>query len=160
MSDFTIEAKAATQIVIARHFDADVETVLQAFLEPDKLMQWMGSPDMPMTEAGLDARPGGAFRYVWQSADGQTVTLTGTFLEMEVTENGDRRIVHSELFDPDWTEGATLVRTDYRGLAGGMQVETEITYASTAARDAALDSDMGATMRDAYLRLDTMLAAG
>lgn len=157
MSEFRIEAKGDMQIVIERHFNADVEAVVHAFLEPDLLMKWMSSPGMPMESAGIDPRPGGEFRYVWAAIDGEKVLLSGMFHAMEVVENGDRLIEHSEVFDPDWTGGETLVRTDYMAKSGGTLVRTTITYSTTAARDGALDSDMGDAMRDGYARLDVML---
>jgi uncharacterized protein YndB with AHSA1/START domain len=160
MDHFKIDAKGATEIVVERHFKADVEAVVKAFLEPDLLMKWMSGPDMPLESVGLDARPGGEFRYVWGAADQDKMVMTGHFRDMEVAENGDRLIVHSENFDPDWTGGETLVRTDYVARNGGTLVRTTITYSTTDARDAALASEMGDAMQDSYVRLDAVLAAG
>ena len=159
MDDFRIEPAGETEIVIARQFDAAVTAVVRAFLEPDMLMKWMGSAGMPLMEAALDARPAGQFRYVWGAPDGSKTVLTGMFHNMEVAQNGNHLIVHSELFDPDWTGGETMVRTDYTARKGGTHVRTSITYSTAAARDAALASDMGHAMQDAYSRLDGLLGA-
>jgi uncharacterized protein YndB with AHSA1/START domain len=160
MADFRIEAKDTTDLVVERQFAAKVETVVQAFLEPDMLKKWMGSAGMPLETAGIDPRPGGAFRYVWGLPDTDKVVLTGQFHVMDVAPNGDRAIVHSEIFEPDWTGGETLVRTDYTARMGGTLVRTVITYGTAAARDGAAASDMGDAMRAAYDRLDGLLAAG
>jgi uncharacterized protein YndB with AHSA1/START domain len=159
MDMFKIEAQDASNIVIERMFKADVEAVVKTFLEPDLVMQWMSGPDMPMEAAEIDPRPAGGFRYVWGAPDGQKMTLTGSFVQMEVADNGDRLIEHTELFDPDWTGGQTLVRTDYLVQAGGTLVRTTVTYGSSDVRDAALASEMGAALRSSYDRLDKVLAA-
>ncbi len=70
------------------------------------------------------------------------------------------RLVHTELFDVDWTGGETLVTTVLaeRG-SGGTSVTTTILYSSREVRDAALRTGMEQGMAASYDRLEEMLAA-
>jgi len=52
---------------------ADVETVFAFLIEPEKLVQWMG------TTATLDARPGGGFRLDYNGVN----VARGEFLEVD-----------------------------------------------------------------------------
>lgn len=159
MSDFAIVTTGAQAITITRSVAAPVAAVVKAHMEPDLLMQWMGMPDIPLTTCEMDARVGGGFRYGWGLAGGDMMWVTGTFLEMHMAANGDSRTVHTELFDPDWTGGATTVETSYTTVGPGTVVQVTITYSSTAARDAAFASAMGDSMATCYTQLDALLAA-
>jgi uncharacterized protein YndB with AHSA1/START domain len=159
-ADMRVEAVGAAQIRIERHFAAGVEAVVQAYLEPDKIKRWLGTAAMPMVVAEMDARPGGGFRFGWDMQDGQRMWLNGRFVEMEVAANGDHRIVHTELFDPDWTGGETVESADYLAQDGGTLMRSVITYGSTEMRDAALASGMAEGMRGSYALLDEVLTAG
>ena len=159
MNDVLVAAVGATQISMERHFAADVESVVKAYLEPDLITRWLGSPEMPMVLAEMDARPGGGFRLGWDMATGQRMWLSGTFVQMDVAANGDRCIVHTEVFDPDWTGGEALERVDYLAQGGGTLVRSLITYGTEQVRDTALDG-MADGMRASYARLDTVLAQG
>ena len=159
MNDVVIAAVGATQIRMERKFAAPVAEVVKAWLEPDLMKRWLGSPEMPMVLAEMDARPGGGFRLGWDMASGQRMWLTGTFVQMEVAENGDRFIVHTEVFDPDWTGGETQEEVEYLAQDGGTLVRSVLTYGTAQVRDAAL-SGMAEGMRGSYARLDAVLAEG
>jgi uncharacterized protein YndB with AHSA1/START domain len=155
MSDFRIVAESDRQIVVTRSFAASVDRVIAAFMEPDLLRRWMGSPDMPMDICEVDPRVGGGFRYSWTFKDGRVMWLKGTFREMT-----DNRVVHTEVFEPDWTGGQTEVVTDFIAKGGRTEVQTTITYSGTPARDAAFASGMASGMSGAYDRLDEAMDAG
>jgi uncharacterized protein YndB with AHSA1/START domain len=154
MSDFRIVAESDRQIVVTRSFAASVDRVIAAFMEPDLLRRWMGSPDMPLGICEVDPRVGGGFRYSWVFKDGRVMRLTGKFREMT-----DTRVVHTEVFEPDWTGGPTEVITDFIAKGGRTEVRTTVTYSGTPARDAAFGSGMASGMSGAYDRLDAVLAA-
>jgi uncharacterized protein YndB with AHSA1/START domain len=57
--------------LIAREFAAPRDLVWKAFTEADRLSKWWGPKGMPTRVIELDARPGGTFRYVMNTPDGQ-----------------------------------------------------------------------------------------
>jgi uncharacterized protein YndB with AHSA1/START domain len=67
------------------------------------------------------------------------------------------RIVHTELFDEDWTGGETTVTTLFIEKAGKTTVAMRVLYATQEARDGAVPG-MSEGMESSYARLDAMLA--
>jgi uncharacterized protein YndB with AHSA1/START domain len=108
---------------------------------------------MPVCE--IDLRPGGAFRYVWRK-DGKDMGMSGTFREIVPPS----RIVHTEIFDQDWTGGETLVTTTFEEAQGRTTLAVRVRYTSEAARAAALKTGMTQGMSDTYDRLAVMIANG
>jgi uncharacterized protein YndB with AHSA1/START domain len=82
--------------------------------------------------------------------------LSGTFREIVRPS----RIVHTELFDEDWTGGETLVTTTLEENDGRTIMTMTVRHASSAARKQALQSGMTEGMSQTYDRLDALLASG
>ena len=57
-------APGLPQIVITRDFRAPRELLFRAYTDPELLVQWLGPRTMRMTVDRLDARDGGAWRYI------------------------------------------------------------------------------------------------
>jgi uncharacterized protein YndB with AHSA1/START domain len=68
------------------------------------------------------------------------------------------RLVHSEIFDEDWTGGETLVTIDFAERDGKTTVTMTVLYSSREARDGALRTGMEHGMAVGYDRLDAILA--
>ena len=151
-SDFRLVATGDRQITISRSFAAPKAAVLRAHSDPALVKRWMGSPEMPLDVCEIDARPGGAFRYVWVMRDGTRITLSGTFHQLT-----DDHVTHTEVFDPDWTGGPATVETTFRETSGRTTVTVTITYSTVPARDQVLASGMGEGMAGAYDLLQSML---
>ncbi len=148
------EAASDRDIVISRRFGARRELVFDAFTVPEMVQQWMlGPPGHTMPVCEIDLKVGGAWRYVWRLPDGSEMAAGGRYVEIIRPE----RIVHTELFDEDWTGGETLVTTLFSEVEGVTQITMTIRYASTEARDAALNSPMSEGMESGYQRLDAFL---
>lgn len=95
-------------------------------------------------------------RFVWSGADGTEMGLRGVY--REIVPPG--RLVHTELFDQDWTGGETLVTTVLAERdGGGTTVTITVLYATRAARDAALATGMEQGVAASYDRLSTLLAS-
>jgi uncharacterized protein YndB with AHSA1/START domain len=152
MSDFRIEPSGDLAILITRSFTAPPARLAAAHLDPDTARKWLGSDDMPVTECRIDPTAGGASQYRWKMRDGTDMTLTGRF--EKVTETC---IVHHELFDPDWTDGETRVKTEFLEQDGRTMLRMMITYATPETRDRVITSGMAAGMQAAYDRLDALL---
>lgn len=146
------------EIAMIRRFDAPPHLVWEAFARPSLIRRWMYGPEKwRLQVCTLDIRPGGALRYEWHGPDGAIMGLSGAFQEV----NPPRRMVHTELFDEDWTGGETRVTTTFApdGLDATVVTMT-IRYTSRQARDEALKTAMAEGMEMGYVRLDGLLAEG
>ena len=147
------------EIAMARTFDAPRELVFEAWTKPDMVKRWLGTAGWPMAACEIDLKVGGAFRYVWRNADGAEMGVGGVYREIVRPE----RIVHTELFDDDWTGGETLVTTTFVERDGRTTVTCTVLYASREVRDRVLESPMEAGMAETFANLaallDSLLAA-
>ena len=144
------------ELMMTRAFAAPRPMVFEALTTPDLVRRWLHGPDdwtMPVCE--IDLRPGGALRYVWRGPDGNEMGMSGEFREVVRPE----RLVHTELFDEDWTGGETVVTTVLTEQDGSTTVTTTILYASKENRDGALQTGMEQGMAASYDRLAGVLAA-
>lgn len=141
------------EITLTRAFAAPRERVFDAFTQPDLVKRWMGARGWPMVSCAIDLRVGGRLRYVWRNAEGAEMGVTGTFSEITPAE----RIVHTELFDEDWTGGETRVTTCFTENEGRTTVAMTIRYATQTARDAVLESPMERGLAETYDNLARLL---
>ncbi len=154
--DLEVSTPSDCEIRIARTFDAPRELRFDAFTRPEFLSRWMWGPDdWPIVVCEIDVRVGGALRYVWRHADKGDMAMSGAFRVVE----RPARLVHSELFDDDWTGGETVVTTTFAERGAGAEVVMTLRYASKQARDAVLASGMTDGLSQCYARLDGLLAA-
>ena len=150
----SIETRGDTSLVIVREFNGPRSLVFRAFVEPELVSKWMLGPDgWSLDIPRCDAVAGGEFRYVWKKEGVPDMGLNGTFLEVAPPE----RIVHTELFDQDWTGGESHITTTFTESGGMTTVEMVIRYKSSEARDGAMQSGMAAGMETGYERLDALL---
>ena len=144
------------ELMMTRAFEAPRPMVFEALTTPDLVRRWLHGPDdwtMPVCE--IDLRPGGALRYVWRGPDGAEMGMSGEYREVVRPE----RLVHTELFDEDWTGGETVVTTILTEQDGRTTVTTTILYASKENRDGALQTGMEQGMAASYDRLEGQLPA-
>lgn len=145
------------EIRITRVFDAPRPLVWDCWTKPELVKKWLtGPPGWTLAVCEIDLRVGGRFRFVWRPADGPEMGMGGEYREIVAPE----RIVHTELFDQDWTGGEaidTLELTESHGVTTSV---TTILYASKDARDGALKSGMEQGMEHGYQQLEALLAAG
>lgn len=142
------------EAVFTRSFNAPRNLVWEAHTKPELVRRWLLGPDgwtMPVCE--IDLRVGGKFRYVWRHSDGREMGMGGVFREIAAPE----RLVHSEVFDQDWTDGETLVIQTFAERAGKTTLTLTVRYATKQARDAALSTGMTTGMEAGYARLDDVL---
>ncbi len=144
------------EIVFTRVFDAPRELVFDAMTRPELLKHWLlGPPGWTMPICEIDLRVGGAYRYVWRSADGVEMGMGGIHREIVRPE----RIVCTQLFDEDWTGGeavGTLVLVERNG---NTTLTNTVLYSSREARDAVLKTPMEDGMAAGYDRLAELLAS-
>jgi uncharacterized protein YndB with AHSA1/START domain len=145
------------EIAMTRVFDAPRALVFDALTKPELLKRWvLGPPGWSLEVCEIDPRPGGAFRYLWRGADGAEMGMRGAFREVSPPE----RIVHTEIFDEDWTGGETVVTTTLVEQDGRTTLTLTVVFQSPESRDAALKSGMTEGVTASYDRLAGVLASG
>lgn len=92
----------ALDLVLERIVDVPVELVWKAWTTPEQMKQWFTPEPWSTVEVEMDLRPGGRFRSVMRSPEGEHFPNEGCFLE--IVEN--RKLV--------WT---SALGADYRPIA-------------------------------------------
>lgn len=147
----------ASDITFSRSFAAPPPVLWRALTDPLILPRWLWAQDWPMIDCAMDLRVGGTFRWVWQTAPNRLVGVSGRFLTVEAPT----RLIHTELFDEDWTGGETTVTQTLTETAPGTTLLTMVVHYSTpAARDTATASPMTEGMEEGYRKLDALLSIG
>ncbi len=156
-SRFVLSPRGTNEIVGTRMFPASRETMFAALVEPATLFRWMwGSDEWRLTECVSQTHEGGQIRFVWSHADGRAMGLRGLYTVFSPPV----RMVHTELFDEDWTGGETKITTDLAEHGPWTQMVMTIEYTSQPVRDRILKSNMGAGMELSYARLEALLRQG
>ena len=146
------------EIAMMRAFDAPRGLVFDALTRPEQVRRWLlGPPGWSMPVCEIDAKVGGAYRYVWRhDGDGTEMGLRGVFREVVPQE----RLVVTEKFDESWYPGEALVTTALVERHGVTTLTLTILYESREARDLALKTPMEKGVAASYDRLAESLASG
>ena len=150
----TVEKSGERELLVTRAFNAPRASVFRALTTPALVKRWLLGPDgwtMPVCE--IDLKPGGKFRYVWRK-DTAEMGISGTYREIAQPE----RIVHTEMFDDNWTAGESLVTTRLDEMDGRTTMSMTIRYASPESRALAVGSGMLEGMTATYERLDSLIS--
>ena len=144
------------EIVMTRRLKAPRGLVWRTLVEPALVRQWLlGPPGWTMPECEIDLRVGGRYRFVWENdGDGRRMALGGVHTAIVEAQ----RIARTELFEPDWTSGETLVTLELFEFDGHTTVTTTVVYPTAKAREGALFSGMKEGVEMGYQRLDALLA--
>ena len=152
-TEITIDADVPL-VRIVREFDAPVEKVFRAHVDPDLFAQWMGPRDLEMTIDQFDCRTGGAYRYIHSRGD-EAYSFRGTFHEVRPNE----LIVQTFTFE-GMPDGVALEKLVFTDLGNG---RTRLTGTSLVDsfedRDAFVASGMETGIREGYEKLDELLAS-
>jgi uncharacterized protein YndB with AHSA1/START domain len=147
---------SAREVRVTRLFHAPRRLVWDAHTQPALLKRWLFGPEgWSLDVCEVDLRAGGKARYEMSKNDGaHTMGWSDTYQEIVPQQ----RIVSTQLFDEDWTQGETTVTLLFREL-GPQKTELELTvlYSSKEARDAALGTGMTVGMEMGYARVDALL---
>jgi uncharacterized protein YndB with AHSA1/START domain len=137
-----------TQIHVTREFNAPKHLVYRALTEPELIRRWWNAKRGEVTVCEVDLRPGGSWRNVMVTPDGQEVAFHGEYREIVP----DERIVYTELYEmPGVSEDDATLNTMTLSEEGGRTLLTVLTDCGTAEiRDAITESGMEAGMQDAY----------
>lgn len=151
-------------------FDVPRALAWLAWIDPVHLAQWWGPPGLPPPECAIDARPGGEFRVVLRSPDGQVYPTTGEFRELVP---GERLLLSQDwsTHPPDWQkllddlyEGpgraprAALLSVDFAETGGRTLQHWEMDFSGDdALRDALLRMGLAEGWTKSFERLEELL---
>jgi uncharacterized protein YndB with AHSA1/START domain len=142
-----------TSFTTRRVVDAPRALVFEAFTKCEHLKRWMGPCNVTMVSCETDLRPGGRYRFVFRSPDGNEVGFSGEFREVVPPE----RIVRTFVFEPI-PEAAALETLELVESDGKTTITTTTLHKTVENRDGHVGSGMEAGMTEGYARLDELLA--
>jgi uncharacterized protein YndB with AHSA1/START domain len=143
-------------IEIKREFDAPVDRVFRAFVEPDLFAQWIGPRGLETEIVEWDCSTGGHYRYRSPGEGDEVYGFYGSF--HEVREN--QRIVQTFTYE-GWPDGVALEIMTLEALPDGRsRVHSVSVGESVEGRDAMVASGMESGVVEGYEKLDELLAAG
>jgi uncharacterized protein YndB with AHSA1/START domain len=149
----TVTAPSPHVIVLTRAFAHPRRRVFDALTRPELLARWHGAQGWHLVVCEVDLRPGGAWRFVSEGPGGETMGMSGEYLEVECPA----RLVHTERFD-GWDEGEAVVTTELVEDDGRTTLTTAVRYSSPRLRDAMLATNMARGVGESYDRLEAVLA--
>jgi uncharacterized protein YndB with AHSA1/START domain len=140
------------EIVMTRTFDAPRELVFEAHSSCEHMSNWWGPRRYEIASCEIDFRPGGAWRIVHKSADGDGHGFHGEFREIVRPE----RIVWT--FEWEGLPGHVSVETLTLEENGGKTTVTaRSVYDTVEDRDGMLQSGAEVGAGESYDRLDEYL---
>lgn len=139
------------QILIEREFNAPSHLVYRALTEPELVKRWFHANRGVVTQADIDLRVGGKWRYVMDADSFGEIGFHGEYRELAPGE----RIVWTEFYEgvPEGVteaEATTLNTATLTETDGRTTLTLLIQAPSKMARDAIIESGMEEGMQDAY----------
>jgi uncharacterized protein YndB with AHSA1/START domain len=143
------------ELFLIREFDAPPERVFRAHVEPEYFVRWFGCQGMSTTVDRFEAKSGGSYRYRQRYRDMPEFTVHGVYHEVLAPE----RIVRT--VEMQGVAGQVLLETArFEKLEGGRtRLTTQSLFPSVAARDGMVGAGVEHGSREAFERLDAVLAA-
>jgi uncharacterized protein YndB with AHSA1/START domain len=150
MSEARITVERDRSLVsITREFDAPVDLVVRAHLDPDLLAEWWGPRGVDIVVELWEVRDGGRWRVLHRDADGD-FTFFGVF---HGTPSADG-IVQTFQYDGAPPSLQTLTFEEHGGRT---TVRTTAAYLSVESRDAMVEAGMQRGVHEGYAKLEELL---
>lgn len=163
MKPAEVSTPSDREVLVKRSFDAPVNLVWRAYVEPDLMRRWLTAmPGWTMPVCEMSTHVGGKYRWRWRNEQiGQEFGFTGEMLEIAPHS----KMVHTQIFDPGDMGGSmggepSIITVTLKEADGITNVTTSIKFASKADRDAAMSTGMTDGMEMSYKSLDGVLAEG
>jgi len=150
----TLSILSDLEIVMAREFDAPRELVFKAHTDPELVPKWWGPRDSVTTIDMLDIRPGGKWRFVQRSPDGQELGFRGEYREVSPPERLGATFEFEGMPGHIITDTTTFEEKDGRTL-----LTTHSLFTSKEDRDGMFESGMEGGAAETLDRLAELLAA-
>jgi uncharacterized protein YndB with AHSA1/START domain len=136
-------------VVIERTFDAPLDLVVRAHLDPDLLVQWWGPRGVEVVVERFEVRDGGRWRVIHRDANGE-FAFFGVF---HGTPSADG-IVQTFQYEGALPSLQSLTFEEREGLT---VVRTTIAYLSVQERDAMVEAGMAIGVQEGYAKLEELL---
>jgi uncharacterized protein YndB with AHSA1/START domain len=150
----TVTTPSDTEIYMERVFDAPRELVFKAFTDPELISKWWGRRKDTTVVDKLESKPGGSWRFLTSSADGEEHAFHGEIRELVPPE----RLVWS--FEWEGLPGHVSVdTTTLEEQDGKTKVMTTTSFDSKEDRDGMLQSGMETGAGESYDRMEELLAS-
>jgi uncharacterized protein YndB with AHSA1/START domain len=94
-------------LVLERDIDVPVKLVWAAYTQPEHLKNWFTPKPWTIPECEVDLQPGGRFRVVMRSPEGEESNILGCYLEVEP----ERRLVWTDALLPGYRPSGTPFMT-------------------------------------------------
>ena len=88
-------------LVFERTLDIPREKIWDAWTKPELILEWFTPAPWKTVDCEIDLKPGGTFRTVMQSEEGQSFDHLGTYLEVVKNE----RLVWTDTLGPGYRPG-------------------------------------------------------
>jgi uncharacterized protein YndB with AHSA1/START domain len=140
------------EILIARVFDAPAATVFDAWTMPELVKRWWAGDRGEVTEAQIDLRVGGRWRWVMTAHGGFEVAFSGEYREIDRPQ----RLVRTEVFElaPDAEAVSTMTFEESGGVT---TMKILIRYSSRDHRDATIASGMEGGLQTSLDQLEELV---
>ncbi len=152
----TITAEPGKQeLFITREFDAPVELVYRAHIDPDLYVQWLGPRGYEMVLETFEPYSGGRWRYIHKDEHGNEFGFHGVFHEIS-----PERMIQTFEFDGMPESGHVILDTmKLEPLPGDRtRITIQSVYQSVEDRDGMIQSGMETGVNQGYEKLDEVLA--
>jgi uncharacterized protein YndB with AHSA1/START domain len=137
-------------VSILREFDAPLDLVVRAHLDPDLVAQWWGPRETEIVVERYEVRDGGRWRVIHRGADGDEFAFYGVF---HGTPSADGIV---ETFQYEGAP-ASLQALTFEEREGRTTVRTTVAYLSVEARDAMVEAGMARGTEQGYAKLVDVL---
>jgi uncharacterized protein YndB with AHSA1/START domain len=152
-TDFTV-SKEALEVVITHVFDAPRETVWKVYTDPSLIPEWWGPRGLTTVVDRMDAKAGGAWRYVQHDEEGNEHAFSGVYMEVKEPE----LISDTFNYEPLGPGHEVTEELSLEALPGGTTRATSTShFRSTEDLEGMLESGMEQGAVESYDRLDELL---
>ena len=139
-----------TEIVMTRVFDAPRELVFEAHTSCEHMSHWWVGRKYEFVSCDIDFRPGGTWRIVHRSTDGEDITFSGEYLEIQPPE----RITWTFAFNDNPGGPETYIFEEHDGKT---TITSRAQFPSKEMRDWVIASGMEEGAAETYDQLDEYL---
>lgn len=148
---FTVTTPSDREIRMTRLFDAPRALVFEAMTQPEHIRHWWGNLgdgySVPVCE--VDLRPGGKWRFVNRTPNGQSAVFYGEYREVAPPE----RVVFTEFFEP-FPDTESVVTAVLSEEDGRTRLTATVAYPSREVRDMVKATGMERGAAISYDRLE------
>jgi uncharacterized protein YndB with AHSA1/START domain len=107
----------AGTLQITRVIATDVESVFDAWTQPEHIKRWSAPEGMDVPISDVDLTVGGRFHLQMRNAEGGTHSARGVYQEIDRPS----RVVYSWAWDEHPEHGESLITVEFKAVDGGTE---------------------------------------